>query len=233
LRVAALLESEPLPLARLFDAKVGTAVLPPMLVDDQLYPEEQTYIARAVEKRRAEFGTARLCARHALAQLGYRARPLVPYPDRSPCWPLGVVGSISHSRRFCAAVVSSSPHVRALGLDVEDDDPLASEIEDMVCTRAELGWLRGHTHPRRPPFGKLFFSAKEAFYKCQYVVTGMLLDFQDVELSFDHDWDGRVASFRVTRVAERVPMRAALLRVEGRYLHQSGQIATGVTLKCA
>ena len=38
--------------------------------DVKLFPEEEAAIAKAVDKRRREFTTARACARAALARLG-------------------------------------------------------------------------------------------------------------------------------------------------------------------
>jgi hypothetical protein len=48
---------------------------PPGLV---LFPEEEALVARAVDKRRREFRTARACARTALAALGVAPAPLLP-----------------------------------------------------------------------------------------------------------------------------------------------------------
>ena len=43
-----------------------------------LFAEEEAVIAKAVDKRRREFATARACARAALAKLGLPAVPIVP-----------------------------------------------------------------------------------------------------------------------------------------------------------
>lgn len=59
-------------------------VLPPDVITEEafgelagvtLFPEEDAVIARAVDKRRREFTTARGCARTALARLGVPAAP--------------------------------------------------------------------------------------------------------------------------------------------------------------
>jgi 4'-phosphopantetheinyl transferase EntD len=67
-----------------------------------LFPEEKTFIAKAVDKRRREFTTARGCARAALAALGLPPAPIVPGPRGAPQWPTGVVGSITHCAGYCA-----------------------------------------------------------------------------------------------------------------------------------
>src|SRR5215469_16812348 len=71
-----------------------------------LRPAEAAIVARAVEKRRAEFATGRACAHAALDAWGAPDAPLLPGPDRAPLWPDGFVGSISHARGACAAVAA-------------------------------------------------------------------------------------------------------------------------------
>ena len=62
---------------------------------------EEAIIARAVDKRRREFITARDCARKAMAQLGVEPAPILRSPTGSPqekaapIWPRGIVGSIT------------------------------------------------------------------------------------------------------------------------------------------
>ena len=48
------------------------------LPDVMLYPAEEAVIAKAVDKRRREFATARACARAALTTLGLPPAPIVP-----------------------------------------------------------------------------------------------------------------------------------------------------------
>ncbi len=64
---------------------------------NDLFPEEQAYIAEAVEKRQVEFSTARVLARRALYELGVSPQSLCPNDDRSPRWPAGIIGSITHT----------------------------------------------------------------------------------------------------------------------------------------
>jgi 4'-phosphopantetheinyl transferase EntD len=51
--------------------------------DTVLFAEEEEVIAKAVDKRRREFTTARACARAALAKIGVPAVPIVPGPRGS------------------------------------------------------------------------------------------------------------------------------------------------------
>lgn len=164
---------------------IAVEVAAPTVVDDQLFPDEQQHIVRAVAKRQAEFGTARVCARRALARIGMAPCSLVPHEDRSPRWPPGVKGSISHTQGCCAVALTHSLDVIGLGIDIEADTPLQDELVPSVCTPEERQWLGRFDEEARGWLGKLLFSAKESFYKCQYPVTRTFLDFHDVQLSVD------------------------------------------------
>ncbi|GEP60130.1 hypothetical protein RSO01_72960 [Reyranella soli] len=164
---------------------IAVEVAAPTVVENQLFPDEQQHIVRAVAKRQAEFGTARVCARRALARIGMAPCSLVPHQDRSPRWPPGVRGSISHTQGCCAVALTRSPDVTGLGIDIEEDTPLQRELVPAICTPEEQQWIGRFGEDARGWLGKLLFSAKEAFYKCQYPVTRTVIDFHDVQLSVD------------------------------------------------
>lgn len=210
-------------IAPLFDAQCVSEFAPPALVDDQLFPDERDHIAGSVPKRRAEFGTARVCARRALQRLGVAPVSLVPMDDRAPRWPQGIVGSITHTTGYCAVVVARADRFRSLGLDVEQDKVLSPEIIRMICTERE----RLALGLRAARDAIVYFAAKEAFYKCQYPLTRRFLDFQDVELTVDFE-QGR---FR-TRVLSRFESQPACLeRTSGRFVRRSGLVACGLAFE--
>ena len=204
----------------------AVATAAPKRVDDALFPEELRYLAHAVDRRRAEFGTARVCARRALAELGIAPCPLVPYPDRSPRWPAGVVGSISHTENCCAVAVTTDPSILSFGLDIEQYRSLPLGLEPLICTAAERAWLDTQPSDRRAWLARLFFSAKEAFYKCQFGTTGSLIDFQDVALALDLDED----SFAVATIARHGSQWQRLHAVSGRLRRTGGLIVAAATL---
>jgi 4'-phosphopantetheinyl transferase EntD len=214
-----------LPLARLFDCEVVVAQAVPAIVDDALYSDELAYVARAVTRRRAEFGTVRVCARRALAELGIGPCSLVPGPDRSPRWPPGVVGSISHTDGYCAVAVARSSQADGLGLDVEHAGSLPDDLEAIVCTTAERAWL-DQREEERGHLIQLVFCAKEAFYKCEYPVTRSPLDFLDVELRIDLDAE----TFSVARVHRSGATWRATERARGRLFRCAGFVVTAATL---
>ena len=218
----ALLEASPMSVAALFGPGCVAEVAMPASVEAQLFADERAHIARAVPKRRAEFATARVCARRALARLGVEPASLVPDDDGAPRWPAGIVGSISHTTALCAVVAAKAQRYLSLGLDLEQDKPLSPEIVAMICTARERRVLA--THGAREAI--VYFSAKEAFYKCQYPLTRRFLDFQDVELSVDF----ARGEFRA-RVLETVgdpPPWLDLLT--GRFARNGGLVMCGVAL---
>lgn len=213
--------NSPRPFApRVLEALLGpefcVEVAAPAIAPERLFSAERAYIAGAVPQRRAEFTTARVCARRALARVGVAPASLVPHPDRSPRWPRGVVGSISHTAGCCVVAVSTATRLVGLGIDVEVDSPLEPELEAMVCTAVESAWLDARPHVARGRLAKLLFSAKEAVYKCQYPTTHARLEFHDIEIAVDVEG----ATFVVAGVARAgAPCPGSL---EGRFARPSG-----------
>lgn len=204
-------------LSRTLGTRFAIAASKPRLVLDALYPGEREFLAGAVAKRQAEFGTARVCARDALAQLGEPAIDLTPYPDRSPRWPAGVVGSISHVAECCAVAATNDPSVLACGIDVEGTVPLPRELEALVCTAREQAWLSGRAGADRGVLGKVLFSAKEAVFKCQFPMNRAMLEFKEVELELDCDGGG----FDVVGVSTRkgdCGMADFMRKINGRFV---------------
>lgn len=172
---------------------LASAVLPGQVVvvegalDDEvlgLFPEEASHIAAAVEGRQREFATARRLAREALERLDVPPQPLVPTPDRAPVWPTGFVGSITHTRQYCAVAVGRGRDVLSIGIDIEEVDRVSEKLERLFALPGEIDvWMDeglGRDRARA-----LLFSAKEAFYKSQHPLTGRLLTFHDVRVKPD------------------------------------------------
>lgn len=170
-----------------------------------LFPEELQLVAAAVEKRRLEFSQGRQCARAALRRLGLSDGPLLTGSQREPLWPTGVVGSITHTTGLCVAAVAWQRRYSGVGIDVEPDEPLTLPVAERIATEAEMSALRS-----MPPLlaARLIFSAKEAFYKCQFYRTRQFLGFFDVAIELEPEGEfsarllrdagpiGRDSSFR-------------------------------------
>ena len=188
-----------------------------------LLPAEQEQVKGAVEKRRREYAAARARARRALARLGVACGPLLGTPDRDPIWPDGVVGSISHMDGWCAVAVAKRADVRALGIDLEPERPLEPSLWRLIATDRERQWLESLPPDSKGCAARLLFSAKEAFYKCQFPSTRELLDFRDVELEVDL----ARGDFRVTLLRDAGPWRRGQ-SASGRHASDAGVLVTAM-----
>ena len=167
-------------IANLFEPGVVAAELRADPDAALLYPLEAAACARFAPKRLAEYAAGRLCARRALAELGITGFPIVANADRSPRWPSTVVGSITHTDRFCAAVVGAAHVYGGIGLDAETIGRITPQIRPLIFTPRETELLDALDDAPRAQASTIVFSAKEAFYKCQYAVTQAWRDFHDV-----------------------------------------------------
>ena len=154
---------------------------------DTLLPGEAAIVANAVPKRIGEFAAGRACARAALTQLGIGEFELRSAADRSPLWPPGIVGSISHTDGFCGVAAGSSAHVLGLGLDAESRHRVGPDLWRRICTQEERRELAMLTTVQATERATLIFSAKESFYKAQYPLTRQWLNFADVTVHVGSD----------------------------------------------
>ena len=164
---------------------VAVAVQDAVAPSDPLWAKERIAMVRAVPSRLAEFTAGRAAARRAMQALGLPKAAIPIGPDRAPVWPTGVIGSLSHTDGICAALVARDGAIKAIGLDLELNDPLAPDLWPEVCTRAELAAL-GQLHGKSPgQTARLIFSAKECCYKCIYPQTRTPLGFGAMEILVD------------------------------------------------
>ena len=156
----------------------AASALEPIGDGEGLLLAEEALLARAVPSRRREFAAGRRCARRALRAVGCPPAPLPIGPLGAPIWPPGFSGSITHDRRFAAAIAYRSESGRVtVSLDmlerVNDADFL--EIAETVTTADERRSGR-----QDPADVARLFSAKEAAIKILSPALGRLLDFQEL-----------------------------------------------------
>jgi 4'-phosphopantetheinyl transferase EntD len=207
----------------LFPPGVATVLSLTIPAESGLLPGEEPSTGPAAPARLAEFRHGRICARAALARLGRGAVAIPVGQDREPCWPVGVVGSISHAGEAAAAAVSLASRHAALGLDLEPATGIEADLWPRICRPGEIAAL---PTTRTAHHAQLVFSAKESAYKALWPVLRQFLDFHDLEIRFAGDQE----SFAVVSHAAACP--AALAgRLDGRWLEVGGLIATAVTLR--
>ncbi len=152
-------------------------------------PEEEPLIAKSVAKRRNEFITVRHCARQALGRLGVPPAPILKGDKGEPCWPDGVVGSLTHCTGYRGAVVGRATSVRSVGIDAEPHDVLPDGVLAAIALdeeRHEIAALPEGLH-----WDRILFCAKEATYKAWFPLTKRWLGFEDAHIVFDVDPSGR------------------------------------------
>ena len=153
-------------------------------------PEEMMRTAAHMAHRKAEFLTGRTYARRALRSLGMPAPTIGWNPDRSPIWPKGVIGCITHTRDYCAAVVARTegPNaIRGIGIDIETPGRITDAIAMKTFTEAERAALALVPEESRQERMCAMFCAKEAFYKMQFPLTKAWVGFKDVEVALGEE----------------------------------------------
>lgn len=218
----------------LFAGPVATAVADASTALTPLVGEEAAIVGpRWSTKRLWEYQAGRHCARLALTRLGADpatlAAGIVRGEQGAPTWPPGWAGSITHTghgdTRWAACVVSRE--LISLGLDAEIDAPLEADLQRRILTERERRWAHSHCSSATElgHHALLVFSAKEAFYKCQFPVSRLFLGFHEVETEFD-----RAGAAFMAWSERPLGLLAPGQRLEGRFLRVGDLVVTSVTL---
>jgi enterobactin synthetase component D len=179
-------------------------------------------------RREREFAAGRRCAARALLDAGARDLAVGISPDRSPRWPAGFVGSITHSESFAWAAVARDTDLRSIGIDSEPifDAGALREAAPIALDASE--WrLAGDADPAT--HATLVFSAKESLYKCLNPCTGVFFEFADVRFESMGGGanDGTFVLCLRNDLAVGFPRGTRFL---GRYVTENGLLHTAVEL---
>jgi len=201
--------------------------------DAALLPEEEHIVAKAVEKRRREFTTARHCARAALGRLGVAPVAILSGRLHEPLWPAGIVGTITHCTGYRGVVVAEGSAVTTVGIDAEPNEPLANgvlaavalpdervHVAELLEARPEIRWDR------------MLFCAKEAVYKAWFPLAQRWLDFEDAVVTLRPGPAGMASGTfeaRLLVVGPRVGGRR-ITGFTGRWMADHGLILTAIVL---
>ena len=173
--------------AALFDSGANGVILPISDYLASLHRQERKIVCDTSRKRQLEFSTGRYCAKTALADFGIEDFPILRNEHREPLWPNGFVGSISHCRDICGAVIAKNSDFRSIGFDIENIKPLRQDITRHICTNQELTWLAQTTAYPYDTLVILLFSLKESVFKCVFPQHKIQLGFKDVTITPDFD----------------------------------------------
>ncbi|MEM7378143.1 MAG: 4'-phosphopantetheinyl transferase superfamily protein [Pseudomonadota bacterium] len=149
---------------------------------DRLHIRLPDPIAASVTNRRAEFLAGRALARTAMCRAGICSsitQGQVPIAaDRSPVWPPGVNGAISHSHGRCVVAVSANPHT-FVGVDTERlacDDALDAIVKHALVP-VEREQMDRNAAYSASQWATLVFSAKETLYKLLHPTVEQFFGF--------------------------------------------------------
>ncbi|MBE2288105.1 MAG: 4'-phosphopantetheinyl transferase superfamily protein [Chitinophagaceae bacterium] len=150
-----------------------------------LLPLETEIAAAYGSKRLSDFCTGRYCLRSCTNILGFNGE--IPIGERGmPILPPGIVGTVSHSKVLSGAVAASTNDFQSVGLDIESNGRINREMWHLLFNDNESEFLMTLSAEDQVLTATKYFSAKEAFYKMQYPISGMYLDFHDVEMLPDN-----------------------------------------------
>jgi 4'-phosphopantetheinyl transferase EntD len=192
-----------------------------------LLPDELQCVPHARLKRLQDFAAGRACARRALAEYGFEGFPVRMTSDRLPAWPAGFVGSITHTAGYCGAVVTSARTVRSIGIDTEIVEQVSADLWPRICTARELCRVNALCSGSAVRAAALLFSAKEAWYKCQYPLSRKLFEFRQVTIEWD-DLEAGCGQLRVFPEPTAEPGRQAPVPLSGRFCFHGNYVSAGV-----
>jgi enterobactin synthetase component D len=143
---------------------------------------DELFAGSRLNRRRSEFAQGRACLHGLLEEMGENKK-VGSAEDRSPVWPDGFVGSLSHSDVWIWGCVARQSDLLSIGIDTERvaSSTLRQDVQDTVATDSEWSLVRQSGLTPEEAF-TLVFSAKEAFYKCWHPLVKTYFDFFDVQV---------------------------------------------------
>lgn len=144
------------------------------------YPSE---IRRSVQKRQAEYLAGRYCAIESLNRMGLKIDNFQGLPigkQRSPYWPKGVLGSITHTEDTAMSIVAKEQTYSFVGIDYERimNHQLAMDIYTSIISKQEFKYICSIEVPLNI-LVTLVFSAKETIFKALYKYVQDYFGFEE------------------------------------------------------
>lgn len=210
-------------LGALFPASVVAVELTGTAPRTVLTASERAFISHCAQKRIDDFTRGRACAHRCMTELGLENVSLLAGEKREPLWPPGVIGSITHTTGFAAAVAARGNEIEALGIDCEVVDSVGADLWERICTPGERGRLEQLPEAQARQQAALIFAAKEAFYKCQFPKSYEWVGFEDVSIEASAGFFKIVPQVHLPVTADWVAT------LTGRYQFRGPWVVTGVT----
>lgn len=187
-----------------------------------LSAEEQELVCGAVDRRKADFGDSRWCAHQALKNFMDAHPPILRGPRGMPLFPEGVVGSLTHTAGFRAALLAPARRWASVGIDAEKAIPLPEGVFNTIARSGEQRRIRRTMRANDLQLlDTVLFSAKEATYKAWFPLTHRFLDFDQADI--DLRADGTFTSYLLARPVP-VPF------IQGRWIIRNGLVITAAAV---
>ncbi len=141
-------------------------------------------VNRSTKSRQSEFFAGRYLASTLLGRSGEGHRPVAIGSEGEPCWPCGIVGSISHIPGYAICALASSEYYRYVGVDIEKtiSTLVLNDIKSIILSDEEF-LLQSESNMSMEEFCTLVFSAKESLFKATFLDVREKNDFDCVKVS--------------------------------------------------
>lgn len=178
----------------------------------------------ASTKRQAEYLAGRYAAASALKRLGVTNPNISSGKNREPCWPAGIVGSITHKTSVAVSVAAKRDSANLLGIDYEEwvSYPTFQRIESRIINQKEHALLEMCDYSKEEAF-TIAFSAKESLFKALYPFVGRYFGFSAAEVTGISKFNN---SFELTLCETLNPELPKGRRFKGRLLADTGGVLT-------
>jgi enterobactin synthetase component D len=141
-------------------------------------------IAQSVLKRQSEFLAGRIMAQKSLQQLDHKNVNIAIGKDRSPIWPIGIIGAISHSNDLVLCIMASTTDYAYVGCDIEPmiANDTRMNIDNIIINEDEKLLMKS-TYLEESVSFTLVYSAKESLFKALYPDVKRYFDFSAAQIS--------------------------------------------------
>ena len=167
---------------RIYDSTLGSDDLKRFRLNIPLSEHEQKDIQHVVAKREIEYRTGRQLARNLLGLNRQDTHiSLHKKENGAPNWPIGSIGSISHSASVCIVAMTSNKEFAGIGIDIEygnfepDFQNYILDSNESLDYPGELSKLAAL---------RTVFCCKEAIYKSMERYLTERIYFKDISVHF-------------------------------------------------
>lgn len=134
-------------------------------------------------KRKRDYLAGRYCASQCLAHYNLEKFEIIANDDRSPIWPQGYCGSITHTSTYASAVVAPTDLYQSIGIDSEHimKQSTFTRVKKQIATQKEFD-LVSSIYKNECQALTILFSIKEAVFKAVYPLVKRHFYFETFEI---------------------------------------------------